>query len=430
MLPIGLILLLLTGIGPLLAWRKSTVPNLINQFAWPFSAAVITAGALYALGVRVWVPGICFALCAFVLATIVQEFIRGAQVRRGATGTDILTAMIGLVGRSRRRYGGYIVHVGIVLIFLGFAGQGFKKEEQVLLKVGQQSTIGSFTVRHDALSVTSDSQKQMVTGHVTVFEDGKQIAAMEPAKWFFNKHEEEPTTEVAIRRSAGEDLYIVLAGYDVRTQTATYAVIVNPLVDWIWFGFGLMAIGTGLALLPESAFAFAAAKLPAGAATTSLLIVFLLLPAAARAQHVTSPQSVPVVPRTPLEREVQKNIICMCGTCGRQLVSECTCAVAAQIREEIATLVNAGKTKEEIYQYYIAKYGSQEPLAVPIDKGFNRLAWLFPYLFGGSGALAVAFVALRWSRREIPSTAAETKAASAEELALQARLDDELRDLD
>ena len=173
MLPIGLVLLTLTGIGPLLAWRKSTVANLVYQLKWPVLAFVVTAGALYAFGVRVWSSGICFALCAMVTTTIVQEFVRGAQVRRDATGTDIVTALIGLVGRSKRRYGGYIVHVGIVLIFLGFAGEGFKQEEQALMKVGEQLTVGAFAIRHDALRVTNDSQKQMVTGHVSVFEDGK-----------------------------------------------------------------------------------------------------------------------------------------------------------------------------------------------------------------------------------------------------------------
>src|SRR6266542_202128 len=188
MLPIGLILLLLTGIGPLLAWRKSSRRNLMEQFLWPSAAGIVTAIALYALGVRVWASGVCFALCAFVTATVLQELIRGAQVRKGATGSDILTAMIGLVGRSRRRYGGYIVHLGIMLMFLGFAGQGFKQEEQVKLNVGQQATVGPFTVRHDALTVTSDAQKQMITGHVRVFEKDKQIATMEPARWFFAKH--------------------------------------------------------------------------------------------------------------------------------------------------------------------------------------------------------------------------------------------------
>ena len=92
----------------------------------------------------------------------------------------------------------------------------------------------------------------MITGHVTVLRDGKVVDEMTPAKWFFNKHEDEPTTEVAIRRAPGEDLYVVLARYDASTQTATYAVTINPLVNWIWFGFGVMALGTGLALLPET----------------------------------------------------------------------------------------------------------------------------------------------------------------------------------
>ena len=134
-----------------------------------------------------------------MLGTIFQEFWRGAVIRRKSTGTDLFTATIGLVGRSRRRYGGYIVHVGIVLMCLGFAGQGFKQSNQVLLKPGQQTTLGSYTVRMDALKVTEDNQKQMVTGHFTVLEGGTEIAKMYPARWFFNKHEE-PTTEVAIRR--------------------------------------------------------------------------------------------------------------------------------------------------------------------------------------------------------------------------------------
>src|SRR5688572_17697389 len=200
MLPIGLILLLLTGIGPLLAWRRSTLANLVQQFTWPVTAGLITGGVLYALGVRVWSSGLCFALCAFSAATIVQEFVRGAGVRRAATETDFFTALVGLFGRSRRRYAGYIVHLGIVVMFLGFAGEGFKQEEQLPMKPGQQATVGGFTVRHDGLNVTADAQKQMVTGRVTVFEDGEQVAEMRPARWYFRNRENEPTTEVAIRR--------------------------------------------------------------------------------------------------------------------------------------------------------------------------------------------------------------------------------------
>src|SRR5581483_9063450 len=154
---------------------------------------------------------------------------------------DVFTALVGLVGRSRRRYGGYIIHLGIVLIFLGFAGQGFKQEEQVVLNPGQTLTLGGFTVKHEALRITDDGQKQMVTAHLAISKNGKAAGELDPAKWFYRKHEEQPTTEVAIRRGAGEDLYVVLAGYDVQNQSVTLQVFINPLVNWIWTGFGVLA---------------------------------------------------------------------------------------------------------------------------------------------------------------------------------------------
>jgi cytochrome c-type biogenesis protein CcmF len=125
MAPLGLILIALTGVAPLLAWRRSTMANLLDSFLWPVVFALAVSVGFVSLGVRVWSSGLCFALCAFVMATVVQEFHRGGMVRKEATGTDAVTATIGLVMRERRRYGGYIVHLGIVLMFLGFAGEGF-----------------------------------------------------------------------------------------------------------------------------------------------------------------------------------------------------------------------------------------------------------------------------------------------------------------
>src|SRR5262245_7519131 len=229
MVPIGLILLLLTGIGPLLAWRKTTVSNLKYQFLWPVVTAAATAVLVLALGIRVWSSGICFVFAGFVIGTIWQEFWRGAVVRRRSTGTDLLTATIGLVGRSRRRYGGYIVHVGIVLMFLGFAGQGYKQSAMVLLKPGQQAALGDFSVRMDDLRVTQDAQKQMITGHFTLFRNGKEVTRLYPARWFFNKHEE-PTTEVAIRRWVSEDFYLNMPSYIVKDKAASLEMTINPLV--------------------------------------------------------------------------------------------------------------------------------------------------------------------------------------------------------
>jgi len=436
MLPIGLMLLVLTGVGPLLAWRKSAVANMWHQFLWPVSAALVTGVAMTALGVQFWAAGLCFSLCALVATTIFQEFWRGSGVRQRATGTDRLTALIGLFARSRRRYAGYIVHLGIVLIFLGFGGNGFKLEEQVVLEPGQQVEIGPYVVKYSALKVTDDGQKQMVTANVNVEKDGASLGGMYPARWYFRGREEEPTTEVAIRRGFADDLYLVLAAFDVGTQKSTLEVTVNPLVNWLWFGFGIMAVGTILSLLPERAMAFATASVPQGAVTTSVLLLLMVggLAAPAHAQHVENPQVVLLVPRTPDEKRLRDEIVCMCGTCGRKRVGECTCGTAEAMRIEISELVAAGKTYDEVVDYYVKKYGSQEVLASPIDEGFNRLAWFLPYAIGLVGIMVVGGVAVRWSRqaREGQATAAAANTpADAETVQIrQEKLDDELRDLD
>jgi len=435
MLPIGLALLFLTGVGPLLAWRKSTVINLREQFLWATIVGVVTPVALSFAGIPFWPAGLCFALCAFVGVTIIQEFVRGAAVRKQVTGTDYLTAMVGLVARSKRRYGGYTVHLGIVLMFLGFTGEAFKVDEQMLLQPGQQARVGRYAIRNDGVRVTDDGQKQMITGHLTVFHDGKELDKAYPGKWLYRRHEQEPVSRVAIRRSAAEDLYIVMPGFELQDQSVSLQVVINPLVDWIWVGFGIMALGTMLALLPEQALGFATAKLPAPSSISMLLLMLVLMGAPARAQHVVDPAFTPVVPKSALEKDLYKSLICMCGTCGRQLVGECTCGYAADMRAEIGNLVKMGLTRDQVLQYYIKKYGSQEPLAMPVDKGFNRLAWLLPYVLGAGGLLMLGSAAIKWSRHPTTTaaTAAPAPAAPSTEAAdkeLEARLDDELRDLD
>jgi c-type cytochrome biogenesis protein CcmF len=444
MAPIGLILLFLTGVGPLLPWRKSTIKNLSDQFLWPSAAAGVTAIALALLGVRIWSAGLCFALSAFVVATIVQEYWRGANVRRRNSGTDFFTALVGLVGRNKRRYGGYIVHLGIVLMFLGFAGTAYKIDKQLALAPGQEVTVGHYTMRNDGIKVSDDGQKQMVTAYISVFDGNhKLIDTLYPARWAFRGHEQEPTTEVAIRRSFAEDLYIVMPSNDPRTvstQVAPLEIVINPLVDWIWMGFGVLAIGTGIALLPERAYAFAVARMPGEVATTAGVILLALLLGTARpsAQAVTgggmgvAPEGVDVqtsyYPRTEFEKEMQHEIRCTCG-CGYIAISECRkdpCVVSHEMRGQLASLIDQGKTHDEIIAWFVNHYGDEKMLGAPIDKGFSRLAWLFPYLAGLTGAAAIGFVAIRWSHHPLgPEDPAPTPSPAMDE-----RLDDELRNLD
>jgi cytochrome c-type biogenesis protein CcmF len=438
MAPIGLILLFLTGVGPLLGWRKSTFTNLRKQFMVPTTFCVVAAAALLAAGLRNWASVSCFALSAFVFGTIMQEFAWGANIRRKNTGTDFFTALVGLVGRNKRRYGGYIVHIGIVLMFIGFAGGAYKIDQQTALKLGAEITVGRYTIRNDGIKVNDDGQKQMTTAYLSVFENGKQIDTMYPGRWAFRKHEATPTTEVAIRRGFGEDLYVVMPSNDpatVASQVAPLQIIINPLVDWIWLGFGVIAFGTGIALLPERAYSFAVAKLPAEAATTAVFVLLLSLsgtrlhaqagmPPGAGAATQTSHYA-----RTEFEKQMQHEIVCTCG-CGHVNIAECRkdpCGTSHQMRGELAEMIDRGLSREQIKAEFIANYGNEEMIGTPINKGFRPLAWILPVFVGGGAAAAVGFVAIRWSRKHDASAMEATTPSSPE---IDERLDDELRNLD
>jgi cytochrome c-type biogenesis protein CcmF len=425
MLPIGLILLGLTGVGPLLAWRKSTLANMRDQFLFPIGLGIAVGALVVALGVRVWTSGLCFALSGFVFGTIAQEFWRGAGVRRGVTGTDRFTAMVGLVARNKRRYGGYVVHLGIVLIFMGLAGEGFDTTEKATLMPGQHVQLGEYVVRYDTLTRHEDSQKEMISAQVTVLRDGAELTTMYPAKWFFRSNPNEPTTEVAIRRAFAEDVYVVLAGYDIPTQRADLDLEINPLMNWLWLGFGILALGTGIALLPDTVFAAALVKVPAGAATTTLLLLGILLaPVALRAQAGSEGQ---IVERGALERRLEGEILCTCG-CRRPL-NNCgmmNCSGHAVQTDKVRRLIAEGKTHDEIVAIFVRDAGGQDILASPIDEGFNRLAWLLPYGAAVVALLGLFVVARRWSQPHAHAIAGDAGL----DPAVNARLDDELRDLD
>ena len=449
MVPIGLVLLFLTGVGPLIAWRRATASHLRYQFLWPLSAAAVTSGVCLAVGLgEAPAAVICFGFCAFTTATIAQEFARGVSIRRRNTGQDAVSALMGMVIRGKRRYGGYIVHVGIVLMFLGFAGTAYKKETDVKLVPGASAKVGKYTLRFDRLAHEEDRQKEMVTGEITALIGDKVIDHLRPAKWFFHKHESEPTTEVAIRRAPAEDLYVTLGNYDLAEGNVTVKIVVNPVIDWIWFGFMMLAIGTGVTLLPEAmlermtataAATAGSASRSAGAAGMVLVVALgaggLVLtsshPAAAQGMALTSREA--PAPVGPDENWLVRNIMCQCTTCRHNLL-DCEsdgCGSAVQDRLDIRQLLDQGRTRDQIIAYFMKKYGGQVALASPIDRGFNRLAWLFPYSLGVVAIGGLGFAAYKLSRRPGAADAGMTiDPGVREDSELSDKLDDELRSLD
>jgi cytochrome c-type biogenesis protein CcmF len=258
--PLGLLLLALTGIGPLIAWRKASVSNLKRQFAAPAAFGVFVSLVLFAVGMRSPYALVSYALCGFVTGTIVQEFYKGVRARQTIHEESLIPAFMHLVGRNRRRYGGYIVHAGIVMLFAAFTGQAFRSERDVTLKAGE-----AFSVRdpygHDWRFVsqgvsTSDRVDRKVIGvGLEAFRDGKRLGIITSEKRQYLDTQGnplfEPTTEVGIRTTAKLDTYLVLAG--VRgNDTAELRVTFNPLVVWVWIGGFIMMLGGLVVMWPQA----------------------------------------------------------------------------------------------------------------------------------------------------------------------------------
>jgi cytochrome c-type biogenesis protein CcmF len=249
-IPLGLLLLFLTGVGPLLAWRKTSTESLRRNFAWPSIAGLVGAAVMFALGYRDIFSIVCFGLCAFVAATIVLEFYRGARVVRVRTGGSWVTSCVDLTMRNTRRYGGYIVHIGMVLIFIGLAGAAFNQDVQKEMPIGSTMKIGPYEL---LLQTVDQRQERNYTAERMIFEvleNNKPVMMLYPEKRDFHTGQQNGTM-VAIYSTLREDLYVVYAGLSPDGNTPVIHAFLNPLVKFIWFGGVVVVLGTIVALLPE-----------------------------------------------------------------------------------------------------------------------------------------------------------------------------------
>jgi cytochrome c-type biogenesis protein CcmF len=263
-LPLGLILLFLTGVGPLLAWRKTSAESLKRNFGWPLLAGLTAGVTLFALGVREFYSLVCFSLCVFVTATISMEFFRGARVLRARSGASLLASAVDLTMRNTRRYGGYIVHMGMVLIFVGLAGAAFNRDVQKEMQIGSSLQIGRYNLLLQAMDSKPEKNYTAQRMIVEVMRDGQPMMMLYPERRFFPANKESGTM-VAIYSTLREDLYVVYAGQSPETDAPVIHAYLNPLVKWIWLGGVVVVLGTIVTLLPNrrAVLALAGAQQPA-----------------------------------------------------------------------------------------------------------------------------------------------------------------------
>ncbi len=257
--PLGLLLLFLTGVGPLVAWRHASTQNLRRQFLGPLAALGLTVVALLALRMTDGWAIAAFGLGAFVTGTITQEFVRGTGARMRLHGEGAVSALVRLVGRNRRRYGGYVVHLGIVMLFVGFSGMAFRVDQEATLAPGQSAEIRSpyghvYRLEHQGVSQYNQLNRFVSAASLDVYRDGAYLGVMKTEK---RQHRDalgrptfEPSTEVAIRSGVREDLYIVYAGSVQDTEEAVYRFTITPLVWWVWYGGMVLVAGGLIAMWP------------------------------------------------------------------------------------------------------------------------------------------------------------------------------------
>jgi cytochrome c-type biogenesis protein CcmF len=244
--PIALALVALAGIGPLLSWRSMRGRALRRVSTVPLVAGVSTAAVLRIVGVDSVGALVAFGLCAFTAASVVSEFARGGRIYRKREKVSWLSAMARTLVRNRRRYGGYVVHLGVVLIVLGVAGGSFRTERNAHLSEGQELRVGDYTLVYEDLERSQNEEKQMAVTIVGVFRDGERVTTLRPQR---NLHlaQEQWQSEIAIRTTPVEDLYVVTTTID-PDGAASIRAFVNPLTWWIWAGAVVMLAGMAVIL--------------------------------------------------------------------------------------------------------------------------------------------------------------------------------------
>ncbi len=269
MIPIGLAILFLTGVGPLLAWRKTSPDSMKRNFGWPLISVIVGAASLRGVTARM-VSDLTFILCVFVAWTIFLEFYRGAKVIAARTGMGLVMSAHELAMRNTRRYGGYVVHFGMVLIFIGLAGAAFNKDVQKSMNLGDSLKIGPYTLVLQSGDTTAEPNYTAQRMILEVMKNDKQTMMLYPEKRNFQANQESGTM-VSIYSSLREDLYVVYAGQDPETGIPVIHAYLNPLVKWVWLGGAIVVFGTLLALMPNRrptiALAAVPESAPAGVAT-------------------------------------------------------------------------------------------------------------------------------------------------------------------
>ena len=247
-IPIGLALLLLTGAGPLFAWRRTSSASLRENFTAPVTAGLVSMGIFFALGVRDPYAVLSLGLCVFVATALGAEFHAGARARMRSTDEGYPQALYRLCVKNRRRYGGYLTHLALVFLFVGFTGKAFTREAEFVLDQGGSQPVGDYQVRFESLAFAENANYSTTSAAVGLYRDGDFLGTLLPERRYYPAFDQ-GTTEVSIYSTLREDFYIILVG-SAEDRSAKFQVYINPLINFVWLGMGVLVLGALWAMWP------------------------------------------------------------------------------------------------------------------------------------------------------------------------------------
>jgi cytochrome c-type biogenesis protein CcmF len=247
--PIALFLILLTGVGPLIAWRKSSLASLKRSFTFPTIVGVVVIAGLALLGITHIGALISFGLCAFVVSSILGEFWKGSRAIQAKEHKPLLTSAFELTWRNTRRYGGYIVHMGIVFMFIGFTGSAFNQHETRQFGLNQTVRFAGYDLKLLNVNDGEDANAQFSKATIDVGRNGRVIDQLQPEIKLY-KASQQQASMIGIRRRLNEDLYINFSGISPDNTKAIFQMYTFPLVSWIWIGYWVLLFGTLICLIP------------------------------------------------------------------------------------------------------------------------------------------------------------------------------------
>ncbi|UCB43101.1 MAG: heme lyase CcmF/NrfE family subunit [Dehalococcoidales bacterium] len=250
--PIFITIIVLAGICTIIGWQRPSNRNLIRKLLWPAGVAVVSGVVLFVVGMGQWAAIVIFSLSSFILVAIAYQWLQEVITRRRTSGSDAVSSFFGLIGANRPRYGAYLVHIAIVIITVGITGSSlFNTETEATLMPGESATIKQYTLTYEDMEVEHvGDTKAILRTTLTVYDAGKLIGELTPEKCFHRSYPN-PVSEVAIRSTLIEDLYVILMGWDFEIGAVSYTFMVNPMVSWIWIGGFVFLTGGLIAFWPD-----------------------------------------------------------------------------------------------------------------------------------------------------------------------------------